>query len=206
MGFSRGPGFWGDNWFSQLPPLNIWLSCSQLSHPCFPVICLSPTLNDVFFLLFEEVCQHLGIDKTQTSPLHPQSDGMEEQHFNRTLEDMLSKFVHSHQWDWDCHLPKLLMAYRSAVQKITGCTPAELMLGREVWLPVDLLFGVTGETIEELRVPRICQGTVGAAGWCALVARKHLQVESERQKHPYDHRHRMVAYKPDDMVWHAAGA
>lgn len=59
MGFSRGPGFWGDNWFSQLPPLIIWLSCSQLSHPCFPVICLSPTLNeDVFFLLFEEVCQH----------------------------------------------------------------------------------------------------------------------------------------------------
>ena len=136
---------------------------------------------------------------TQSSPLHPQSDGMEEQHFNWTLEDMLSKFVHSHQWDWDCHLPKLLMAYRSAVQKITGCTPAELMLGREVWLPVDLLFGVTGETIEELRVPRICQGTVGAAGWCALVARKHLQVESERQKHPYDHRHRMVA--TNQMIW-----
>ena len=40
--------------------------------------------------LIKEVCELLGINKTRTSPYHPQSDGMVER-FNRTLEAMLSK-------------------------------------------------------------------------------------------------------------------
>ena len=53
----------------------------------------------------------LGIDKTRTTPLHPQSDGMIE-HFNWTIEVMLSKFVAENPRDWDSHLPILMMAYR----------------------------------------------------------------------------------------------
>ena len=52
--------------------------------------------------------------------------------FNRTLEAQLSKFVEDHQQDWDAHLPMLLMAYRTAVHEATGCTPASLMLGRDL--------------------------------------------------------------------------
>ena len=43
-------------------------------------------------VLFKEVCRLLSIEKTRTTTLHPQSDGMVEQ-LNRTLEAMLSKFV-----------------------------------------------------------------------------------------------------------------
>ena len=39
--------------------------------------------------VFQEVCQLLGIKKTRTTPLHPQSDGMVER-FNRTLENQLA--------------------------------------------------------------------------------------------------------------------
>ena len=42
--------------------------------------------------LFQEMCRIMEIDKTRTTPLRPQSDGMVER-FNRTLEAMLSKFV-----------------------------------------------------------------------------------------------------------------
>ena len=38
--------------------------------------------------LFQGVCQLLGIQKTQTTPFHPQSDGMVER-FNRTVTTML---------------------------------------------------------------------------------------------------------------------
>ena len=34
--------------------------------------------------VFSEVCKRLGIKKTRTTPLHPQSDGLVER-FNRTL-------------------------------------------------------------------------------------------------------------------------
>lgn len=45
---------------------------------------------------FSEMCSLLGIKKTRTTPLHPQSDGMVER-FNRTLEARLSKFVSVYQ-------------------------------------------------------------------------------------------------------------
>ena len=40
-------------------------------------------------LLMKETCQLLGVQKTRTSPYHPQSDGLIER-FNRTLFNMLS--------------------------------------------------------------------------------------------------------------------
>ena len=91
-------------------------------------------------MVFLEMCALLGITKTRTTPLHPQSGGMVEC-FNRTLEVQLSKFVEDHQCDWDPHLPLLLMAYWTAIRESTGCTPASLMLGRDLRLPIDLLYG-----------------------------------------------------------------
>ena len=48
--------------------------------------------------VFQEMCELLGIDKTRTTPLRPQSDGKVER-FNRTLEQMLSAFVAENQKD-----------------------------------------------------------------------------------------------------------
>ena len=46
--------------------------------------------------VFSEMCKLPGVAKTRTTPLNPQSDGMVE-HFNRTLEAQLSKYVKDHQ-------------------------------------------------------------------------------------------------------------
>ena len=90
--------------------------------------------------VFNEMCTLLGVKKTQTTPYHPQSDGMIER-YNRTLEAQLSMFVEAHQKDWDQYIPYLLMAYRTAVHESTKCTPAKLMIGREIRVPIDLVFG-----------------------------------------------------------------
>lgn len=87
--------------------------------------------------VFQEMCRLLGIKKTRTTALHPQSDGMVER-YNRTLATQLSLFVDNHQKDWDQHVLLLLMAYRSAVHDTTRCTPAKPMLGRDLRLPVDI--------------------------------------------------------------------
>ena len=49
-----------------------------------------------FEYLFYDVCEILGIDKTRTTPLRPQSDGMVER-FNRTLLSMLHCFTGAQQ-------------------------------------------------------------------------------------------------------------
>jgi len=91
--------------------------------------------------IFGEMCLALGINKTRTTPLHPQSDGMVER-FNRTLEEHLRKVVSKEQKDWDKHLPAFLMAYRSAVHDTTSHTPAKILFGTDLRLPADLEFGM----------------------------------------------------------------
>ena len=94
--------------------------------------------------LFKEVCKLLEINKTRSSPYHPQSNGMVER-FNRTLLDMIAVYTDRNQTDWDEHLSMLTAAYRSCVHEKTGYSPNLLMLGREVNLPVELLLGAIPE-------------------------------------------------------------
>ncbi|VDI13004.1 Hypothetical predicted protein [Mytilus galloprovincialis] len=97
--------------------------------------------------LFRELCKRLRIDKTRTTAMHPQSDGMVER-LNRTVEDVLSKYVAKHHRDWDRHLQLALMACRSSEYESTRFSPAMLMFGREIDLPLELLYGQPPETDE----------------------------------------------------------
>ena len=76
--------------------------------------------------------------KTRTSPFRPQSDGMVER-FNRTLAAMLAKMVDLSQDNWDECLPYAMLAYRSSVHSATGFSPASVLLGLNLRLPLDLL-------------------------------------------------------------------
>ncbi|GFT20142.1 retrovirus-related Pol polyprotein from transposon 412 [Trichonephila clavipes] len=45
------------------------------------------------------------------------------------------------QQDWDKKLPLTLLAYKSAVHETTGYSPSQMLFGRDIRLPADLLFG-----------------------------------------------------------------
>lgn len=148
--------------------------------------------------VFQEVCTTLGIHKTRTTPLHPQSDGMVER-FNRTLEQHLSKMVSEHQDDWDYYIPLFLMAYRSAVHDTTGETPSCLLFGREMRLPCDLQFGTVNETasstsnyVSELRsrLDEVHQRV-----------RHVIENASDRMKTRYDLRSNSSGFHEGDLVW-----
>ena len=89
--------------------------------------------------LFREICHLLEVKQTRTTPYHPSSNGLIER-FNRTLAQMIRSFIADNQLDWDVHVPLLTSAYRSTVHPATGFTPNYLMFGREVNIPVDVLF------------------------------------------------------------------
>ena len=59
--------------------------------------------------------------------------------FIRTLEAQLSKFVVQYQRNWDEHVPLMLMVYHTTAYYITGVTPAKMMMGRDLRLPIDLI-------------------------------------------------------------------
>ena len=81
-----------------------------------------------------EVCKLFDIEKTRTTPLHPQSDGQVDR-FNRTLVEMLRGELAENQKDWNVQLQPCMMAYRSSVHESTGETPNLLMIGRQVKRP-----------------------------------------------------------------------
>jgi transposase InsO family protein len=69
--------------------------------------------------VFKEMCQLLEINKTRTTPFHPRSNGMIER-VNRTVNDMLSKYIKRHQKDWDDHPDFIVMAYNAANEDTSG--------------------------------------------------------------------------------------
>ena len=70
--------------------------------------------------------------------LHPQTDGLVER-FNHTLKAMLRKTTNKEGKDWDRMIPYLLFAYREVPQASTGFSPFELLYGRQVRGPLDII-------------------------------------------------------------------
>ena len=59
--------------------------------------------------------------------------------FNKTLKEMLRKTAVEEGKDWDKLIPYVLFAYREVPQESTGFSPFELLYGREVRGPLDVL-------------------------------------------------------------------
>ncbi|KAK3882386.1 hypothetical protein Pcinc_003791 [Petrolisthes cinctipes] len=121
--------------------------------------------------------------------------------FNRTLADELAKCCDESQRDWDTKLPVLLMAYRSGVHEATGYTPACLMLGRELHLPVDL---ATGRPPDE-ELPTVTTGYATALqerlDKAGRQVRSNLQLAGQAMRQRYSQRVREARYAVGDRVW-----
>lgn len=154
-------------------------------------------------LLFQELCKLLEVKKTRTTPLHPRSDGMVER-MNKTVNDMLSKYIKPHQRDWDDYLDYIMMVYNSTPHQSTGITPHHLVYGEEMRTPLDLMT----EKLKDNGVPEESQMATEYADQLEenlrkahRFARENLGVEAKRQKSVYDRNVRSKTYKVGDLVY-----
>ena len=72
-----------------------------------------------------------------TTPYHPQTNGCVER-FHGTLVPMLKKVV-DRRLDWPPQLSFCLFAIRASPNRSTGFSPFELLLGRNVRSPLDMI-------------------------------------------------------------------
>lgn len=99
--------------------------------------------------LMEEVNALLAIRHLSSTPYHPICNGLVER-FNGTLKQMLRKLCQEKPKSWDRFLAPLLFAYREVPQASMGFSPFELIYGRHVRGPLDILKELwTGEDLEE---------------------------------------------------------
>lgn len=152
--------------------------------------------------VFKELCRMLEVRKTRTTARNPRGNGQSER-FNRTLLRMIKAYLCGEQSDWDLHLGCLAGAYRATPNESTKLTPNLLMMGREVRLPRELVFGshnsfdghkITsyGDYVDILRA-RIQHAHE--------IARKHLSSAAKRSKEIYDSKIAFKRYNEGDIVW-----
>ncbi|XP_078236495.1 uncharacterized protein LOC144584362 [Pogona vitticeps] len=88
--------------------------------------------------LMKRLWQICGIKHKETNAYHPESNGLTEK-FNGTLMRMIRAYLAENPNNWDQKLQSLLFAYRSVPQASTGFSPFELLFGRRVKGPLDLI-------------------------------------------------------------------
>ena len=150
--------------------------------------------------LIKELCQLMGIVKTRTTPYHPQSDGMIER-FNRTLLSMLRMAAVDDESNWDLKLPCLMLAYRTSVHEATKHTPFSLMFGREVQLPIDVMFGLPTGSGQPTNVPVYVKELRKWLSEAYERVRQHLSAEQKRHKLLYDTKVAGNPFVKGDKVW-----
>ncbi|CAM4558036.1 unnamed protein product [Caretta caretta] len=104
----------------------------------FPKEVLTDQGSNFMSALLRCLWEKCGVRHDWASAYHPQSNGLVER-FNGTLKMMLKTFMNQHPQDWDKYLPHLLFAYREVPQESTGFSPFELLYGRRVRGPLDLM-------------------------------------------------------------------
>ena len=150
--------------------------------------------------LLAEVYRLLHIQPIKTSPYHPQTDGLVER-FNQTLKMMLRKTACDEGKDWDKWVPYLLFAYREVPQSSTGFSPFELVYGRQVRGPLDILKETweTSKKSSESIVSYVLSMQEKLSDMSEL-ARENLTKAQKRQKRWYDENARERRFEPGDQV------
>ena len=93
-----------------------------------------------------------------------------------------------------------MMAYRSTPHSSTGFTPNQMVFGRNITLPIQL---VTGQTVtEDRQSPE--EFVIEKQAYIAAIhdqARESLKKNAKYRKRYYDKDAKVVAFKKGDRVW-----
>ena len=148
--------------------------------------------------LFSEMCKLLHIKKSRTSGYRPSANGQAESK-NRVLMSAIRCFVDKNHKDWDIYVPLVASALRSAVNRHTGYTPNELMLGRQLNTPADLVF--PDNHISEISPDQYIVQLRKNMELAHNVAREYLKVQLKITKKNNDAHVKLISYSPGDIVF-----
>lgn len=148
--------------------------------------------------VIRHMCDMLGIQRSRTTPYHPQGNGQCER-MNRTLLDMLGTLAEEQKTRWKDHLQAMVFAYNCTRSETTGHSPFELMFGRTPRIPADVKFGLRekedgktyNEYIEDLR---------SKMQEAYKIVKSSIEKTQGRSKARYDEKMKGVALEVGDSV------
>ena len=87
--------------------------------------------------LMQGICRIFMIEKTRTTPYHPQDNGQVGR-FDRVIAHTLSEQFAEKPQEWDGFLPYFTFVYNTTVHRTIGATPYSMVSGREAQHPIVL--------------------------------------------------------------------
>lgn len=138
--------------------------------------------------MMEEVLRLLSVKGLRTTPYHPQCNGLCER-FNGTLKKMLRRMTAEQPKEWPRFIAPLLFAYREAPQSSLKFSPFELVYGRAVRGPLQVLRELWDDEVTDTEVKTTYTYVLDLAdrlqSTCEL-ARQELTKAQEVQKSYFD--------------------
>lgn len=74
------------------------------------------------------------IRHVKTTSFHPQCNGSSER-THGTVKDLIKTCIDEQKDEWDKYLNLICTSYSTSIHSGTGCTPFELIFGREANMP-----------------------------------------------------------------------
>ncbi|CAB0005138.1 unnamed protein product [Nesidiocoris tenuis] len=130
-------------WIEILPMVNTTTQSTlrviknTISRFGFPHIIVTNNGPQFVFEEFEQFCKNHSVTHVKSTPYHPRTNGLAERAV-RTFKDRL-KNEKGNRWQILEKVDEFLFTYRSTPHSTTGRSPAELIFGRRLTSPFDLL-------------------------------------------------------------------
>ncbi len=150
--------------------------------------------------LIREVCKLLRTDKLNTSPYHPETDGLVER-FNSYISQLLSMYVSANQKDWDEFLPSILFAYCTSPQATTGDSPFYLLYGHEPRLPLDVNLLPSPPDKLSTSIAEHRERIVSQLEEAQRLAKQNTERTQQQMKARYDLKSAPVLYQIGQRIW-----
>ena len=152
--------------------------------------------------LMTEVSRLLCIKQMVITPYHPMCNGLVEK-FHLVLKSMLKRLCQERPKDWDRYIPAVLFAYRETPQASLGFAPFELLYGRTVRGPMQILYELWAKDSTPDEVKTTYEYVLDLRNkleeTCRL-AQEELQKSQIRSKKLYDRSAKRREFNPGDKV------
>ena len=168
----------------------------------FPEEMLTDRGSQFMSEVLKEVNRLLSLKHLKTTAWHPMCNGLVER-FNGTLKTILKRLCAECPKQWDRYLPAVLFAYRSSIQESSGFTPFELVFGRKVRGPMEILRAYWGKEEQGEDVKEVYQYVVELKQRLQQtcdIAQEELLRAQEVQKRHYDRSARTKALEVGQKV------
>ena len=147
--------------------------------------------------VFEEMCHLLEINKLRPMAYYPEGNAQIE-NLHKTLRRMLKARAKDDPQSWDEHLDYCMIVFRSSVHSSTGHKPFELIFGREMRIPLDIMMGRA--EVDERNYSEFVSDLKSSLETAYRDVRESMRAAQRQQKDCYDKGVKHMVFQTGDLV------